>query len=646
MSDVYAESPPLTDEQRAVVEQPAAAKILVTAGAGAGKTHTLVRRLDFLIADEGVSAGEILVLTFSRAAVRELRNRLAAHGDSARYVRVQTFDSWALDLLMQVDAEGAWHERSFEQRIAGACEAIEKGLAEDLFGDDLIHVVIDEVQDLVGKRRELVESLLDEFDPGFTVVGDPAQSIYGFTVSDLDRRSGETNQFFVWLRNTFGRDLLELRLTKNFRADTDEARTALPYGPLLREVAETSRRNDQDLYGELRAELRSNLVLGELDEFAASALTEYEGSTAVLCRRNGEALVISERLASYAVEHRLQRSARDRVAPAWLGLLFRAVDGTVLTRARFDELVPALPLPADTAPDRLWSLLLRTGTGRGNDRTLDLARLRRALATGRLPDDLTAQPPARLVVSSFHRAKGLEFDRVVIVDPGPLPEGKEGHARTGRRSRRGHAIDADEEARLLYVAMTRPRQDLLWLEQPDIKFIRIDDAVHRWARYSFKYWARLGLELVGGDVHSDQPAGMRDFTADPVELQDYLATSVRPGDDVVLERLAPQAIGPNEGPPYLIMHDDRPIGTVSDRFRSDLFRHMKPNRTFEPRNWPRRLTGVRIDAVETVAGSEAAGIQAGLGPHGVWLAPRVMGLSSFTYDRKTHGEEEPGVTTQ
>lgn len=79
---------PLTTEQTTVVEQPADSLVLVTAGAGAGKTYTLVRRLDHLLQDEGLSAGEVLVLTFSRAAVRELRERILSQGgEDARQIR-------------------------------------------------------------------------------------------------------------------------------------------------------------------------------------------------------------------------------------------------------------------------------------------------------------------------------------------------------------------------------------------------------------------------------------------------------------------------------------------------------------------------------------------------------------------------------
>lgn len=93
------DDPVLTAEQQAVVDQPWDTRLLVTAGAGTGKTHTLVRRMDALVGhidpDEALEASELLVLSFSRAAVRELRDRIARHGEHARRVRVQTFDSWA-----------------------------------------------------------------------------------------------------------------------------------------------------------------------------------------------------------------------------------------------------------------------------------------------------------------------------------------------------------------------------------------------------------------------------------------------------------------------------------------------------------------------------------------------------------------------
>ncbi|MBA2667780.1 MAG: UvrD-helicase domain-containing protein, partial [Trueperaceae bacterium] len=65
----------LTPAQRAVVEHPGG-PCIVLAVAGAGKTSTMVARVGTLVA-RGVEPSTILVTSFSRAAVHDVRARLA-----------------------------------------------------------------------------------------------------------------------------------------------------------------------------------------------------------------------------------------------------------------------------------------------------------------------------------------------------------------------------------------------------------------------------------------------------------------------------------------------------------------------------------------------------------------------------------------
>ncbi|HEX6654248.1 MAG TPA: ATP-dependent DNA helicase [Thermoleophilaceae bacterium] len=73
--------------------------LVVVAGAGTGKTHTLVHRFAWLV-DQGVPAEQILALTFSPPAAAALREQLEAMLDSPyEELHVETFRSFALRLL-------------------------------------------------------------------------------------------------------------------------------------------------------------------------------------------------------------------------------------------------------------------------------------------------------------------------------------------------------------------------------------------------------------------------------------------------------------------------------------------------------------------------------------------------------------------
>lgn len=86
----------LNEQQEAVVKS-TANRILCLAGAGAGKTHTMIERLRYLVAN-GVSPRNILVLTFTNAAATEMRSRyIQSETDEAPEFR--TFHSFCYNLI-------------------------------------------------------------------------------------------------------------------------------------------------------------------------------------------------------------------------------------------------------------------------------------------------------------------------------------------------------------------------------------------------------------------------------------------------------------------------------------------------------------------------------------------------------------------
>ncbi|MFJ4691971.1 UvrD-helicase domain-containing protein [Streptomyces sp. NPDC088766] len=634
MNDVYLDSPPLTEEQRAVVEQPWDARVLVTAGAGAGKTHTLVRRLDALCdhenQEEALEASEILVLTFSRAAARELRERIVRHGDRARRVRAQTFDAWAYGVLSRAHPDGDWKGAGFDERITAAAHAVEKGALEIGDAAPPAHVVIDEVQDLLGARRELVETLLDRYQDscGFTVVGDAAQSVYGFQIADPRERADEINRFFDWLRCSYPDDLVELRLTGNFRATTPEARVALAHGPRLQQLT------DPEEAGTLYEELRELLLepvnaMGDLDdEFTLAGLRDSTDTCAILTRDNGEALVVSELLHAHDVEHRLRRPLEERPVPHWVAELLRRTEATGLTEDRFRSLLTEISLPFRPDVSVLWTTLRRVARGPGRN-VIDLDRLRRAVADGRFPDEAADPETARIVVSTVHRAKGLEFDRVIVLTPPAVAE---------LRKRHKGELDLPAEARALYVAMTRARHDLYYMAPPELPQFRRTGKQGGGRRYigGWRSYDRFGIVVEAGDVCRDDPPN---HDGDAVATQAYLLEHVGAGQPVVLRKRHDLPMGESQSPPYALTHEGREIGEVSRRFREELYQVQKVNRTWEPW-WPDEIHGPRIDTLETVTGSTAAGANVGLGDRGVWIVPRITGVGRF---RRADNDEEQGA---
>ena len=83
--------------QRAVVDH-ADGPLLVLAGPGTGKTTTLVESVAARV-NRGADPARILVLTFSRKAAVELRDRMAARLGAARGPQATTFHSYCYALV-------------------------------------------------------------------------------------------------------------------------------------------------------------------------------------------------------------------------------------------------------------------------------------------------------------------------------------------------------------------------------------------------------------------------------------------------------------------------------------------------------------------------------------------------------------------
>ncbi|MBK23660.1 MAG: ATP-dependent DNA helicase PcrA [Halobacteriovorax sp.] len=74
--------------------------MMVLAGAGSGKTRTLVTRISHLLQEKGISPFQVLALTFSNKAAREMRERIASSVDiDLGALQVTTFHSFCARVL-------------------------------------------------------------------------------------------------------------------------------------------------------------------------------------------------------------------------------------------------------------------------------------------------------------------------------------------------------------------------------------------------------------------------------------------------------------------------------------------------------------------------------------------------------------------
>src|SRR5262249_60296769 len=89
----------LNPQQRAAVVHEGS-PLLIVAGAGSGKTRVLPRRMAYLMAQRGISPGEVLAITFTNKAAGEMAARAAAlTGSRARGMWVMTFHSACVRFL-------------------------------------------------------------------------------------------------------------------------------------------------------------------------------------------------------------------------------------------------------------------------------------------------------------------------------------------------------------------------------------------------------------------------------------------------------------------------------------------------------------------------------------------------------------------
>lgn len=464
-------------QQRIVADDREQTKVLVLAGPGSGKTRVLVHRIAYLVRVRREDPHGIIALAYNRHAAVEIRRRLKSLiGNDAKGVNVLTCHALAMRLAGVSFARRAdkVDEDSFKAVLQQAV-ALLKGAnlpAED--ADEQRErllagfrwILVDEYQDIGPEQYELISALagrtLQDEDRKLSLfaVGDDDQNVYAF--------SGASVEFIRRFETDYSAKAAFL--TENYRSSAhiiaaancvisqagnrmkvehsiniDKARTKAPTGGDWQSVDPISKGRVQILPASGDAINQTVAVMSELQRL--SSLDEnWEWATAAVIARDWKYL---EPVRSFCELHHIPMQMADEEAPGFWRL--RETRALVeWLNAQAGKLVDtgAIHCWLNNQPTNPWWSLLREAVA-----TYDLETGGAELPIGHFIEWLAEwgrevrRRQTGLLLLTAHRAKGLEFDHVAVLD--------------GGWERVGRGEDRDAPRRLYYVAMTRAKKTLM-----------------------------------------------------------------------------------------------------------------------------------------------------------------------------------------
>jgi DNA helicase II / ATP-dependent DNA helicase PcrA len=105
--------------------------LLLMAGAGSGKTRVLTHRIAYLIVEKRVNPYNILAITFTNKAAREMRERIGKMmGGAAEEIWISTFHSMCVRILRR-DIDRMGFNRNFTILDPGDQQSVVKGILKD-----------------------------------------------------------------------------------------------------------------------------------------------------------------------------------------------------------------------------------------------------------------------------------------------------------------------------------------------------------------------------------------------------------------------------------------------------------------------------------------------------------------------------------
>lgn len=593
--------------------------IFVDAGPGTGKTYTLIQRINHLVTEQNVDPEGILVLCFTNAAVDEIRVRLREFikGGADRglaNVDIRTFHSFAWWLIGQANelfVDEGWKQvslmgQSYESSLKIASSIIKK------YSRDIVanweHFIVDEVQDLTNTLAYFVLHIIHacvENQCGTSIFGDACQAIYDYTQDD-SLNSMTSQEFYRALSNQIHSRAKFLRLIKNYRQNEKLISATSD----LREAILSQDHKQMESATERMLSVLPQLSLSSIT-LKSEDLEKYRngGKICLLLRNNGQTLRVSSNLRKRGISHILNCSATEHNFASWIADVFYNHPSRYISYEEFESKIKGNPILLQHNALEIWDRLcfmLHT-----DEDELKVNDVLEGIMFSKLSDSICRyQKNGNIIVSNIHRAKGREYETVII-------------DQDFAHSMQDENAVADEY-KTLYVGVTRPRNSLFTAplqKRGELQMIHIFDTDRRrWGKVKKRQITHL-------EFNSSYDLNCNDF----YDIPQSSFEGVNIDDEISLVRCIKDC-----QVSYNILHEQtgRIIGKITRSYIDDFMHYMQLG-SAEIYELPDRITDLYISGIYTQIVDKAY-LQAHpevskISPNGVWKWVEIVGVGHAQY---------------
>lgn len=203
----------LTEEQQRIVFEKKDTSMLIIAGAGAGKTLSIISRIKYLL-DQGIAEDSIILTTFTKNAAEDMKEKLTSMLGYKPNIMVGTIDSISkyyianfnygdLDVsLMEIEE----YAKQFLKMLNEKPHLIK----------NINYLFVDEIQDINDLQFNIMNAFYNN-NTFITGIGDDSQNIYEFRGSDIK---------FILNFEKYFKNTIKHKLTYNFRSTNEIVQVA------------------------------------------------------------------------------------------------------------------------------------------------------------------------------------------------------------------------------------------------------------------------------------------------------------------------------------------------------------------------------------------------------------------------------------